>query len=79
MEFKAPKRYDTDFVTLTMKELEKLSKLPIKEEKFNKIRDVFIFSCLTGLRYSDVINLSANNFDLKHKLIPECLLLIMGL
>lgn len=35
--------------------------IPPAKEYLNKIRDVFIFQCLTGLRYSDIANLKASD------------------
>lgn len=35
----------------------------------DKSRDLFVFQCYTGLRFSDMINLKPSNFDLNNKLI----------
>ena len=46
-------------VFLTRDELEKLKKYVAPEDRKNleRVRDVFLFQCCTGLRYSDVFNL----------------------
>ncbi|MBC6368686.1 recombinase [Algoriphagus sp. AK58] len=42
---------------LTEEELERISKKVFPTERLNQIRDIFIFSCYTGLAYIDVKNL----------------------
>ena len=51
----APKKV----IFFNKKELEKLEKFEIPESKLYLIRarDVFLFQCYTGLRYSDLANL----------------------
>ena len=48
---------------LTSEELEKIERIEIPSEKkhLNKIRDMFLFSCYTGLRFSDISALSKDN------------------
>jgi Phage integrase family. len=49
---------DTTKIFLTMDEIEKLAKVNLGEDKLkNIVRDYFIISCLTSLRYSDFINI----------------------
>ncbi|MDR0832613.1 MAG: site-specific integrase [Candidatus Symbiothrix sp.] len=43
---------------LEPEEIEKLMQTPVAEEKLCYIRDIFVFSCYTGLAYADVFNLS---------------------
>jgi integrase len=52
-----------DTIALTFKEVVFLSELVVKEKRLEKVRDVFVFSCLTGLRYSDVSRLKKVNFQ----------------
>ena len=56
-----------DSVALTFAEVVHLSQLEIKEKRLNKVRDVFVFACLTGLRYSDVYRLKKINFQTLNK------------
>jgi site-specific recombinase XerD len=45
-------------VFLTWEELKCLEELALPNERLNKVRDVFVFSCYTGLAYSDVSKLN---------------------
>lgn len=49
---------EVDIIYLTEPELMKLYDLDLEEEKLKKVRDVFVFQCFTGVRYSDIENLS---------------------
>ncbi len=53
------KKTQNRVVFLTKHELEKLKKYVAPEDRKNleRVRDVFLFQCCTGLRYSDVFNL----------------------
>jgi integrase len=64
-ESKAYKLSDTpvDSIALTFSEVVHLSELEIKDKRLDKVRDVFVFACLTGLRYSDVSRLKKINFQ----------------
>jgi integrase len=52
-----------DTIALTFGEVVNLSELVIEETRLQKVRDVFVFACLTGLRYSDVSRLKKSNFQ----------------
>ena len=47
-------------IFLTQEELEKVEnlKIPEKYTSLEAVRDVFLFCCYTGLRYSDAYNLT---------------------
>jgi integrase len=64
-ETKAYKLDDTptDTIALNFNEVVYLSQLTIEEKRLEKVRDVFVFACLTGLRYSDVSRLKKINFQ----------------
>ncbi len=49
---------------LTEKELHAIENKKLKVERLQIVRDVFIFSCYTGLSYIDAINLSPNEINL---------------
>lgn len=52
----------TDIIYLTRSELEKLFHFDLANNpKLEQIRDIFIFECATGLRYSDIKNLKSEN------------------
>jgi integrase len=53
---------DTDTVYLNASELEILYKLDLSEnKKFERVRDLFIIGCYTGLRFSDFIQIKPEN------------------
>jgi len=52
------KRDKLEVIALSEQELNKLLNLDLsKDSRLNKVRDVFCFSCATGLRYSDMVQL----------------------
>ncbi|MCD8030883.1 MAG: site-specific integrase [Bacteroides sp.] len=53
------KRVDRGY--LTEEELEKIMKKTMTSERLEHVRDIFIFSCFTGLSYIDVKNLWEEN------------------
>ena len=53
---------DTENIYLSIAEVEKLYKLDITlNSKLDKVRDMFIIGCYTGLRYSDLVKLNNEN------------------
>jgi integrase len=56
-ELKVPKS-DTPIFFLTEEELKTLENHQFKEDRLGKVRDVFIFNCYTGLRFSDLERLN---------------------
>jgi integrase len=61
---------------LSIDEVKKLmiKEIPEKNTLLHKVRDLFLFSCFTGLRYSDVMNLKFENI----KSDPEIIKLTMS-
>ncbi|RLJ30836.1 site-specific recombinase XerD [Chryseobacterium sp. 7] len=55
--------YETDKVVLTAEVIEKLRTQNFKNELKNCIRDIFILSCYTGLRYIDISLITKNDYD----------------
>ncbi|KAA6309881.1 Tyrosine recombinase XerC, partial [termite gut metagenome] len=55
-------------IFLTWEELNKLREYPIPATKkyIERVRDVFLFCCFTGLRYSDVFNLKRSDVKTGH-------------
>ncbi|KAA6308412.1 Tyrosine recombinase XerC, partial [termite gut metagenome] len=55
-------------IFLTWEELNKLREYPIPARKkyLERVRDVFLFCCFTGLRYSDVFNLKRSDVKTGH-------------
>jgi site-specific recombinase XerD len=50
-----------DRIYLNQDELEILESTELKTAKLNKVRDMFVFSCYTGLAYADIKNLQTQN------------------
>lgn len=46
---------------LTKEELQRIIKKEIKNERLERIRDIFVFSCYTGLAYIDIKNLTTDH------------------
>ncbi|NQU87135.1 MAG: integrase catalytic domain-containing protein [Mariniphaga sp.] len=53
LKFKAAEK-DITPITLTVDEFKTLYNFNFKSKKHQKVRDIFCFGCLTGLRYSDL-------------------------
>ncbi len=60
-KIKKPKEIKKDIIFLTMEELNHLYNYELKDEFSNQVRDIFIFGCATGLRYSDIYALKREN------------------
>jgi len=65
-----PKLKDTQkkIIFLTWEELNNLRefKIPPTKQALKRVRDVFLFQCFTGLRYSDVFNLRRSDIKGDH-------------
>jgi len=60
------KEFSVDIVTLNEKELDKLENLDLSDKenlRLDKTRDLFLFACYTGARFSDIFNI--NRSDIK--------------
>ncbi len=61
---------NTDSIYLTEKEILKLYNLDLSNDsRLDKVRDLFIIGCYTGLRFSDLEKLSTQNFIADYKQI----------
>lgn len=59
-KFKAPSE-DIEVIYLTMNELMKLLNYEFESVKHDRVRDIYLFACFSGLRYSDLANLKPSN------------------
>jgi integrase len=59
-KFKAPERY-TEIICLTLGEFTRLYNHTFESKRLEYVRDVFIFGCSTGLRFSDLKALKSSN------------------
>lgn len=57
-----PKIVEREF--LTEKEIQKMVEKELHTERLNQVKDIFLFSCFTGLAYADVKKLSRNDIVL---------------
>lgn len=53
----------SDKVYLSVEELTKIQDLHIKSDPLDRVRDLFIFSCWTGIRYSDLSKFKESNIQ----------------
>lgn len=58
---------ENDVIRITKDELIKLAEVKIKKETEKRIRDYFVFICLTGVRFSDLIRIDKQNFSASGK------------
>ena len=61
-KFKASER-QTEIICLTLEEFIKLSSHQFKSKKLDYVRDIYIFGCSSGLRFSDLTSLSPSNIQ----------------
>ena len=65
------KREVTPQVVLTHEEIMQLYKFVFQHSKLERVRDVFVFGCLTGMRYSDFKRVSRSNIQNDFILLRE--------
>jgi integrase len=57
------KEKQKEVYVLTLEELNRIYTYQFKEGVLNQVKDIFCFSCFTGLRFSDVMNLKRENIQ----------------
>jgi integrase len=64
---------ETNAVYLTIEEIARVNQLSFSknETRYKKVRDVFLFSCLTGLRHSDLKNLRRSSIKYNYLVITS--------
>ncbi len=60
LKFKAPEK-NIDTIALTIEEFQLLYSFSFENPRLERVRDVFCFGCLTGLRFSDLKELKSEN------------------
>ncbi|MFI0429609.1 tyrosine-type recombinase/integrase [Mariniflexile sp. HMF6888] len=60
-DFKNPERVATEEIALTMDQLQSIFEHDTKSKSLEKVKDIFVFQCLTGLRYGELFLLNKNN------------------
>ena len=58
-------------MVLTQNEIIQLYKFVFQNSKLERVRDVFVFACLTGMRYSDFKRVSKSNIQNDYILLRE--------
>lgn len=61
-QFKNIKRFKTDEIALTKEQVDDIYKFDLKDnKKLERVRDLFIFGCSTGMRYSNYSKVKKND------------------
>jgi site-specific recombinase XerD len=55
-------KVETTQIALTFEEIEMIRKVKLEDETLNRVRDLFVFQCCTGIRFSDLQILKAEHF-----------------
>jgi integrase len=60
------KENESEILFLTLEEIDALEKVVFEDKKLERIRDVFVFGCFTGLRYGDIKKLKKSDLRNGH-------------
>ena len=71
IEFKKVERVITNQIALTIEDLNKLMKHEFKSEKLEKVRDVFVFACVTGMRFGELSLITKTNVTDNYIILKE--------
>lgn len=71
IEFKKVEKVITNQVALTIEDLNKLVNHEFKSKKLEKVRDVFVFACVTGMRFGELSLISKSNISETHITLKE--------
>ncbi len=71
INFKKKPKVITNQIALKKEDLETLLKTEMPSKKLERVKDVFIFSCVTGMRFGELKFVSKNNIDGKTLLLKE--------
>jgi integrase len=61
IEFKKVDRVITNQIALTIEDLNKLMQFNFESKKLERVRDVFVFACVTGMRFGELSLISKSN------------------
>ena len=71
VEFKKVDRVITNQIALTLEDLNKLMKHEFKIERLEKVRDVFVFACVTGMRFGELSLITRSNVTDDYIILKE--------
>lgn len=71
IEFKKVERVITNQIALTLEDLNKLMKHEFKSERLEKVRDVFVFACVTGMRFGELSLITRSNVTDNYIILKE--------
>ena len=60
-EFKKVERVITNQVALTIEDIENLLNHKFESKKLERVRDVFVFACVTGMRFGELSSITKSN------------------
>ena len=70
-EFKKVERVITNQIALTIEDLGKLMKHDFESKRLEKVRDVFVFACVTGMRFGELSLVSKSNVTDHYIILKE--------
>lgn len=70
-EFKKVERVITNQVALTIEDLNSLMNFEFENQRLEKVRDVFVFACVTGMRFGELSSISKSNVSDTHIMLKE--------
>lgn len=68
-KFKGTKSREVFLEESEVLKIKNLKFTPLEKRRYALSRDIFVFACFTGFRYSDCLNLKVGNIDLKKQII----------
>ena len=71
INFEKVKRVITNQIALTIEDLNKLLAHEFESKKLERVRDVFVFSCVTGMRFGELSLISKSNVTENYILLKE--------
>lgn len=71
IEFKKVERVITNQIALTIDDLNKLMKHEFENKKLERVRDVFVFACVTGMRFGELSLITKTNVTDNYIILKE--------
>jgi integrase len=71
IEFRKVDRVITNQIALTIEDLNKIMKYQFKIDRLEKVRDVFVFACVTGMRFGELSLISRSNVTEDYIILKE--------